>query len=171
MVVGGAITKAVDAMGAAAEIRRALDEGVAIETRDERGRTALHRAAEGGHLAVARLLLDSGAAVDPVQRALREARLVDFHSDEPSIDSLRTPLHLAVLAGSTEVVGLLLARGSLVDARDLMERTPLHLAAARPRNAAAIRSYHWQLQTNRGTAPVVCRRSARAVRCSSGSLK
>ena len=41
-----------------------------------------------------------------------------------------TPLHLASLNGSVEVVRVLVGRGARVDARDATGQTPIHLAAA-----------------------------------------
>ena len=41
-----------------------------------------------------------------------------------------TPLHLASLNGSVEVVRVLVGRGARVDARDASGQTPIHLAAA-----------------------------------------
>ena len=41
-----------------------------------------------------------------------------------------TPLQLASLNGSVEVVRVLVGRGARVDARDASGQTPIHLAAA-----------------------------------------
>ena len=41
-----------------------------------------------------------------------------------------TPLHLASLNGSVEVVRVLVGRGARLDARDASGQTPIHLAAA-----------------------------------------
>ena len=42
-----------------------LDHGADVNAGDQRGYTALHRASVLGHLAVAQLLLDRGAAPNP----------------------------------------------------------------------------------------------------------
>ncbi len=56
-----------------------LDHGADVNARDDRGFTALHRAAETGSPDLVRLLLDRGAAVNPeagghTPRSLAEAR-------------------------------------------------------------------------------------------------
>ncbi|MGE3309781.1 MAG: ankyrin repeat domain-containing protein [Limisphaerales bacterium] len=69
----------------------------------------LYAAAQKGHLAVARYLLDHGA--------------------KTSLGTQTTPLHAAAQAGHKAMVELLLARGAPVDARTVRGETPLHLAA------------------------------------------
>ena len=56
-----------------------LDHGADVNARDRRGFTALHRAAEMGHLDVTQLLLDRGATPNPdakgdTPRSLAEGR-------------------------------------------------------------------------------------------------
>ena len=78
---------------------------------EEDGDTCLMAAAESGHLAICRLLLDKGAQL--------EAK-----------DSYGcTPLHLAALNGHVEIVRLLCDRRADVEARDTGGRRPLHVAA------------------------------------------
>jgi hypothetical protein len=74
-------------------------------------RTCLHTAAEYGHLAICRLLVDKGAQV--------EAK--DIYD--------RTPLYLAAKRGCVEIVRLLCDRGADVEARSGSGRRPLHCAA------------------------------------------
>jgi uncharacterized protein len=50
--------------GDAAELRRLLDGGAAVNTRDARGRNAVLAATQGGHEAAARLLIERGADVN-----------------------------------------------------------------------------------------------------------
>jgi ankyrin repeat protein len=45
-------------------VRRFLEKGLNIETKDYRGETALHKAAKRGHEAVVRLLLEKGADIN-----------------------------------------------------------------------------------------------------------
>ena len=52
------------AAGDAAAVRRALDAGTDVDTRDPRGRTAVTAAAAAEHADVVRLLVDAGADVD-----------------------------------------------------------------------------------------------------------
>ena len=82
-----------------------------IEARDEDGGTPLHHAAEGGHEAIVRYLLENRAQNDP--------------SDKWS----NTPMHLAAEGGHKGVVHLLLEAGAAVDPGDYEGITPLSLAA------------------------------------------
>jgi ankyrin repeat protein len=73
--------------------------------------TLLQSAAAGGKLAVVRVLLENGAAVDGLQ--------------QPGL----TPLHYAAANGHKAIVDLLLSKGARADARTEHGITPLHLAA------------------------------------------
>jgi hypothetical protein len=75
------------------------------------GNTALHEAADKGHVVIANLLIDYGANID--------ART---HSS-------LTPMHNAISGHHTDVVKLLLARGANVHAALANGLTPLHRAA------------------------------------------
>ena len=75
------------------------------------GDTALHEAADRGHVSIAELLIDYGA-----------------NSDARTHGSM-TPMHNAVLGHHTDVVKLLLARGASVNAALANGLTPLHQAA------------------------------------------
>lgn len=75
------------------------------------GDTALHEAAERGHVSIANLLIDYGANVEARTR------------------SSLTPLYNAILGHHTDVVKLLLARGANVNAAIASGLAPLHLAA------------------------------------------
>ena len=75
------------------------------------GDTALHEAADRGHVSIADLLIDYGANIDARTR------------------SSITPMHNAILGHHTGVVKLLLARGANVNAALANGLTPLHLAA------------------------------------------
>jgi ankyrin repeat protein len=82
-----------------------------ISSRDQYGRTPLHKAVEYGHEAVVQLLIGAGAAVDAADR----------HG--------WTPLHWAAGKGHEAVVQLLVEAGAAVDAKDRDGYTPLHEAA------------------------------------------
>lgn len=71
----------------------------------------LHYAASGGHEAIAKLLLLSGAAPN----------CKDNNGD--------SPIHIAAWLGHEEIVSLLLLGGADVNMLDNSRRTPLHLAA------------------------------------------
>uniref|UniRef100_A0A8C7AK74 Ankyrin repeat domain 65 n=1 Tax=Neovison vison TaxID=452646 RepID=A0A8C7AK74_NEOVI len=87
-----------------------LDHGADPSLKDRHSRSALHRAAAGGHLPAVQLLAAWGAEVD--------AR-----------DSLGlTPLHHAARGGHAEVASHLLDRGAQVNAAGWLHKTPLHLA-------------------------------------------
>ena len=131
----------------AAELVRA---GAPLDSRTELGATPLWFALESshfgeGHLGVARLLLEEGAAVDA---RIKEPRWTILHmtaarknlagtslllAHGAAIDARnsagRTPLALAAYKGHEEVVRLLLSRGAAVDSRDDKGRTALHWAA------------------------------------------
>jgi ankyrin repeat protein len=84
-----------------------------VHAREEGGErwTALHMAAEHGHLPVVRTLIAMGA---------------DVNADK--YNTLGIPLHCASWWGHTEVVRALLAAGSNVNAPSWDRRTPLHYA-------------------------------------------
>jgi ankyrin repeat protein len=87
-------------------------EGEDVDLRDRRGFTPLHFAAQAGSVDVARLLLDSGAEIDPTN------------------DHGNTPLWTAVFnsRGAGEVIVLLRGRGSDPFARNKAGTTPYDLA-------------------------------------------
>ena len=80
------------------------------------GMTCLTTAAQNGHLAICRLLIDKGAQV--------EAKDWDH----------RTPLHQAALRGHVEIVRLLCDRGADIEARSNFGSGPLQCAAMNGRN-------------------------------------
>ncbi|KAK0716794.1 heterokaryon incompatibility protein-domain-containing protein, partial [Lasiosphaeria miniovina] len=92
--------------------READEEGASIDLKDNYGWTPLSRAAESGHEAVVRLLLEKGASID----------LKDNYG--------RTPLSRAAANGHEAVVRLLLEKGASIDLTDNYGWTPLSRAAA-----------------------------------------
>jgi ankyrin repeat protein len=82
-----------------------------INAPDQKGETLLQSAAAKGKLAVVKVLLENGAAVDGLQ--------------QPGL----TPLHYAAANGHKAVVDLLLSKGAKSDAQTEHGVTPLHLAA------------------------------------------
>lgn len=93
----------------------AAAEGYVDAERDSKGRTALMVAAQLGHVAAVRALLNAGANVRAVDR-----------------DRRATPLHYATdsfLEDNAEVMRLLVRAGADVNARTGGGMTPLHFAA------------------------------------------
>jgi ankyrin repeat protein len=88
-----------------------LSSGVVFPRGTQSSRSALHHAAEGGHLAVVEALLAHGAPLDPTDRRKQ------------------TPLHFAARWGHEEVVDVLLSAGANVNASDETGTTALHWAA------------------------------------------
>jgi ankyrin repeat protein len=97
--------------GREAVVRLLLEKDVAV--RDDNGETALHWAARGGHVAVVKLLLETGK--------------VDA---DPKDSNGQTPLWCAAFMGYEAVVGLLFDTGKVdADSKDEYGRTPLWCAA------------------------------------------
>jgi len=80
-------------------------------TADGSGRTPLHYAASRGHVAVAGLLLDSGADIDATE------------------EDGETPLHFAAWRSETGAGALLIERGADLEIRNHWGRTPLLIVA------------------------------------------
>jgi ankyrin repeat protein len=90
----------------------ALAAGADPQAVDEDGVSALTWAAQGGNLRMVKLLLDSGASVNPATE-----------------ETIATPLMAAVSTpAAIEVVRLLLDKGASVDARNVLGNTALALA-------------------------------------------
>jgi len=86
-------------------IKQHLDSGTEINTKDDKGLTALHWAAERGHKKIVEFLIANDADVNA---------LVDREKV--------TPLHYV---GSKEVAKMLIDAGSNVNAKDHIGNTPL----------------------------------------------
>jgi ankyrin repeat protein len=97
-------------------VRLCLDYGAKNDPHPEFGQTALHAAVTSNQYDCAKILLDIAAASDADYII---ANLTDQHS--------QTPLHSAVLIGSTELTELLLQHGSKISAVDAYGQTPLHI--------------------------------------------
>jgi ankyrin repeat protein len=104
--------------------------------------TPLHLASNGGHMNIARRLLECGADVKaqnedketPLHMAskrgqLEVARVLIEHDADVSAQDKdgRTPIHLASQAGKPEVACLLIEHGADVSAQDEGGQTPLHM--------------------------------------------
>lgn len=95
------------------DVRQLVMHSGAPFTSDWLGTTALHLAAQNGHVEITEILLKGGVN--------RDART----------KLERTALHLAAQGGSVDVVDLLLTHGSDINARDMLKMTPLHWAVER----------------------------------------
>ncbi|XP_053330414.1 GA-binding protein subunit beta-2 [Spea bombifrons] len=80
-------------------------------TTDWLGTSPLHMAAQNGHYATVKVLLEAGIS--------RDART--------KVD--KTPLHMAATVGHLDIVDLLVQNGANVNARDMLKMTALHWAA------------------------------------------
>jgi ankyrin repeat protein len=91
-----------------------------LEDRDNKGRTALHRASESGNLSQVIALLEQGAEINAGD------------------NDWRTPLQLAAQSGEKAVVQNLLRKGANVHGTDSDHRQALHLAAERGHEEAVL---------------------------------
>ncbi|KAK3913419.1 Ankyrin-1 [Frankliniella fusca] len=138
-------------LGDLSGLQRAAEGGVDISSRDCRGRTLLHAAAEAGRLAVVDWLLQLGTgAVDPrakdwiEQSALHcvasgevAERLLAACPEMGRDGAGRTPLHSAALSGRADVIRVLLAHAHEdLEAEANDGYTPLHCAAVGGHEAA-----------------------------------
>ena len=89
-------------------VKAHIVDGTNIDTVDDwTGKTALHYAAEYGHLEIAKLLLANGANVNRRD------------------DDKTTPLYFAAVGGFVEVARLLLDYGADINARDKAKESPM----------------------------------------------
>ncbi len=125
-------------------VRRLLDLGLAVDTADAQGCTALLRAAGGGHRATVDLLLARGAdpqhaahtGATPLSAAvsMRQGEIVDRLLAAGATLEQRLPgdvtvLMLAAALGLPDLCARLLTSGANVQAADAQGLTPLHCAA------------------------------------------
>lgn len=98
------------------------------------GYTALHRAAQNGHLDIVKVLLEHGASIDIAAVFSDDLAMLD--DDNLDSDDLRsgglnhaTPLHLAVAKGHITVTKYLIAKGADINKLLKDGSTALHLAS------------------------------------------
>ena len=94
------------------EVEKRLAEGGDIDDKDISGNTALHKAAQAGHLELTRFLVEKGADINP-------------YGNNRNF----TPLHLAVLYRRSAVARLLIESGAVLDRADRDGKLPLHWAS------------------------------------------
>lgn len=130
-------------------VREALNSGADINAQ-ERGRTALHNAAQYGHIKVCDFLMDNGLDVDvhgadgmtPLFCAISSYTggsnlkccefLLSSGADVNTADASGiTPLHHAAAWGSNDVCQMLMQHGADVNAADITGNTPLHVAVGK----------------------------------------
>lgn len=99
--------------GDVGHVQLRISEGTDINSRDDRGSTALHYAAKNGHKDVAQLLITNGA---------------DVNAKGPTDGR---PLHFASAFGQKDMVEFLVTNGANVNVKDLRGRTPLAVAEMR----------------------------------------
>ena len=116
----------------AQSVGQAIDAGVDINLKNNRGETRLHTATWMGNLAVTQALLVNGA---------------DVHAKD---DDGRTPLHRAASSGTSAVIQALLDAGADIEAKSneiddppvfsshMRGETPLHKAARNPNDDLAV---------------------------------
>jgi ankyrin repeat protein len=130
-----------------------VGHGANVKAQTEAGCTALHGAAVSGNAALVKLLLDQGAdpnvryqepntsgdfqtpAINAASHGHAEClRLLAEHDADVNVQGgpfERAPLLCAVTTGREDVVGLLLARGANVQARDWQGNSPIDWARRR----------------------------------------
>jgi len=131
-------------VGALGAVQRLLELGLAVDSRDEQGATALLRACGAGHREVAACLLDAGAdpslpahsgvtALVAAVTARREALVALLLQRDAAVDqrlpSEATALMVAAALGYPDIAEQLLAAGADVKAVDSAGRNALHAAA------------------------------------------
>jgi ankyrin repeat protein len=126
-------------------VRLLLQHGSDINAQTAEGRTVLHLATALGNESLVKLVLDRGVEKDSRDiygiRPIHDApnaiitRLLLDHGADPHIPNLfdETPLLAAAWRDDTEVIALLLAQKTNVNAQDGEGRTPLHRAVSKQR--------------------------------------
>ena len=88
-----------------------LSEGININSRDKEGQSALMRASLFGHIEMVKLLLEKGADVKIKNTETQSTALME-----------------AVAGNHPDVIRILTQNGADVNERDVLNRTPLHVA-------------------------------------------
>jgi ankyrin repeat protein/tellurite resistance protein len=140
---------AATARGRIDAVRRLLDAGTSVMTRDPRDWTPLHVAVASGKAAIVDLLLERGADVHakhgqgspplflacnkPYEAIVERLLRAGARPDEAGAGGLN-PLLIAAMFGQTGVARALRGGGASLEVRDADSRTPLHAAAQEGRS-------------------------------------
>ena len=130
-----------------AVLRRLLDAGASLQTKNADGQTALHLAVKSGHRPIVQLLLDNGVNLEAANvrgdKALYVATqlgdfamvelLLYFKADVESLnpESGHTAFYQAALDGHVAIAKILRENGADIDVLDAAGRTPLFSAVFR----------------------------------------
>ncbi|MHC4540614.1 MAG: ankyrin repeat domain-containing protein, partial [Planctomycetota bacterium] len=128
-------------------VRSLLDNGIAVDSPQGTGKTALQRSAMNGHKELVKLLLDRGAGMNtqtgwpggtPLHLAAEKGHReivellihkgADVNAKREGYPRGDTPLHSATRAGHKNVVALLIANGANVGAKNDDGRSPIDVA-------------------------------------------
>jgi len=130
-------------IGDLARVKRLIDQGIDVDTKDKFGWAPLYWAACTGQRDVAEFLVAKGADVnaktDSNRTALHQAGrsgarelaelLISNGADvNATTNNADTPLHLAAETGHRDVVELLIVKGADINVKDKTGGTPLHNA-------------------------------------------
>lgn len=170
----GSLLHVASTYGISSVVEAILESAVGIDSNDNSGRTPLSWAAEKGHGAIVKLLLDKGANIDsknkyfgrtPLSWAAEEGHkvvvelLLGKGADRDSADkSGQTPLLWAAKKGCEAIVKLLLENGANRDSNDNDGRTPLSWAAGNGRERV-VKLLLWEgakrdIRDNKGWTPL-----------------
>ena len=105
-------------LGLPALVRRQINQGKSVETKDQRGLTLLHVAAFQGHVKIVKILLSYGATIDAKDDLGNTPLMAAVSSNVPFLGE----------GYPNTAIELLLSKGADIEAADNAGFTPLHRA-------------------------------------------